>query len=175
MPPEVAAPLKELRIAARRVSGVVAAGDTLGTGPADPVEATIGIVLRAVGLPSDLRAAQVAFWLADLQILDSVSASLGETFDTDIRNFILSPRFAAAVLEAKPELAGSRKELRDQLLSQFPEPPAVTVDLLETMIRRALMLGRTELPLTIIALDEVQQFIRQDPGLTLKIQTMAER
>ncbi|MDE0177569.1 MAG: BREX system P-loop protein BrxC, partial [Gammaproteobacteria bacterium] len=175
LPPEVAAPLKELRIAARRAGGVVAAGDTLGTGPSDPVEATIGIVLRAVGLPSDLRAAQVAFWLADLEILDSVSASLGETFDTDIRNFILSPRFAAAVLEAKPELAGSTKELRDQLLSQFPEPPAVTVDLLETMIRRALMLGRTDLPLTVIALDEVQQFIRQDPSLTLKIQTMAER
>lgn len=175
LPPEVAAPLKELRIAARRAGGVVAAGDTLGTGPSDPVEATIGIVLRAVGLPSDLRAAQVAFWLADLEILDSVSASLGETFDTDIRNFILSPRFAAAVLEAKPELAGSTKELRDQLLSQFPEPPAVTVDLLETMVRRSLMLGRTELPLTIIALDEVQQFIRQDPSLTLKIQTMAER
>ena len=175
LPPEVAAPLKELRIAAQRAAGVVSAGDTLGTGPSDPVEATIGIVLRAVGLPTDLRAAQVAFWLADLGILDSVSASLGETFDTDIRNFILSPRFGAAVLEAKPDLAGSSKDLRDQLRSQFPEPPAVTVDLLETMIRRALMLGRTGLPLTLIALDEVQQFIRQDPSLTLKIQTMAER
>ena len=154
---------------------MVAAGDTLGTGPSDPVEATIGIVLRAVGLPSDLRAAQVAFWLADLGILHSVSASLGETFDKDIRNFILSPRFGAAVLEANSELASSSKELRNQLLSQFPEPPAVTVDLLETMVRRALMLGRTELPLTLVALDEVQQFIRQDPSLTLKIQTMAER
>ena len=154
---------------------MVSAGDTLGTGPSDPVEATIGIVLRAVGLPTDLRAAQVAFWLGDLGILGSVSASLGETFHTDIRNFILSPRFGAAVLEAKPDLAGSSKDLREQLRSQFPEPPAVTVDLLETMIRRALMLGRTELPLTLIALDEVQQFIRQDPSLTLKIQTMAER
>ena len=175
LPPEVGAPLKELRIAAQRARGVVAAGDTLGTGPSDPVEATLGIVLRAVGLPSDLRAAQVAFWLADLGILDSVRASLRSTFDTDIRNFILSPRFGAAVLAAKPDLAGSSNELRGLLLSQFPEPPAVTVDLLETMVRRALMLGRTELPLTLIVLDEVQQFIRQDPSLTLKIQTIAER
>ena len=175
LPSDVAAPLKELRIAAQRASGVVAAGDTLGTGPSDPVEATIGIVLRAVGLPSDLRAAQVAFWLADLGILDSVRASLCSTFDTDIRNFILSPRFGAAVLAAKPELAGSSSELSGLLRSQFPEPPAVTVDLLETMVRRALMLGRTELPLILIVLDEVQQFIRQDPSLTLKIQTIAER
>ncbi len=175
LPPEVSAPLKELRIAAHRARGVLAAADTLGTGPADPVEATIGIVLRAVGLPSDLRAAQVAFWLADLGILDSVRGALGRTFDTDIRNFILSPRFAAAVRAAKPDLAASSSELRGLLRSQFPEPPAVTVDLLETMVRRALMLGRTELPLTLIVLDEVQQFIRQDPGLTLKIQTIAER
>ena len=175
LPPEVAAPLKEFRIAALRAGGVVAAGDTLGTGPSDPVEATLGIVLRAVGLPSDLRAAQVAFWMADLGILDGVRASLGSTFDTDIRNFILSPRFGAAVLAAKPDLAGSSKQLSGLLRSQFPEPPAVTVDLLETMARRALMLGRTELPLTLIALDEVQQFIRQDPSLTLKIQTIAER
>ena len=157
-------------------SSYTTSGDiTLGTGPSDPVEATLGIVLRAVGLPNDLRAAQVAFWLADLGILDSVRESLGSTFDTDIRNFILSPRFSAAVLEAKPDLAGSSKELSVLLRSQFPEPPAVTVDLLETMVRRALMLGRTELPLTLIVLDEVQQFIRQDPSLTLKIQTISER
>ena len=175
LPPEVGAPLKEFRIAAQRARGVVAAGDTLGTGPSDPVEATLGIVLRAVGLPSDLRAAQVAFWLADLGILDSVRASLRSTFDTDIRNFILSPRFGAAVLAAKPDLAGSARELRNLLSAQFPEPPAVTVDLLESMVRRALMLGRTELPLTLIVLDEVQQYIRHDPSLTLKIQTIAER
>src|SRR5258707_340711 len=39
LPREVAAPLAELRIAAKRTGGVVAAGDTLGTGAADPAEA----------------------------------------------------------------------------------------------------------------------------------------
>lgn len=175
LPPEVSAPLKELRIAAKRAGGVVAAGDTLGTGPSDPAEATLGIILRAVGLPSDLRAAQVALWLASLDILDAVRNELGKTFLSDIRNFILSPRFSAAVLKAKPALADSPRELSGRLQSQFPEPPPVTVDLLETMARQALMLGRKELPLTLIVLDEVQQFIRQDPGLTLKIQTIAER
>lgn len=175
LPPEVLAPLKELRAATGRVGGAIAAGDTLGTGPSDPAEATLGIILRAVGLPSDLRAAQVALWLASEGILDAVRADLGATFHTDIRNFILSPRFGAAVLRAKPELANDTKDLSGKLQTQFPEPPPVTVDLLETMGRQALMLGRKELPLTLIVLDEVQQFIRQDPSLTLKIQTMAER
>ncbi|MER9746155.1 BREX system P-loop protein BrxC [Mesorhizobium sp. M0140] len=175
LPPEVAAPLKELRIAAKRAGGVVAAGDTLGTGAADPAEATLGIILRAVGLPSDLRAAQVAFWLDDTGILGAVRKDLGDGFDTHIRNFILSPKFGASVLKAKPELAETSRELGSKLQALFPEPPPVTVDLLETMARRALLLGRNELPLTLIVLDEVQQFIRQDPSLTLKIQTLAER
>ena len=149
LPPEVSAPLKELRIAARRVGGVVAAGDTLGAGPADPAEATLGILLRAVGLPSDIRAAQVALWLASISILDAVRADLGETFQTDIRNFILSPRFSAAVLRAKPELAANARDLSAMLQSQFPEPPPVTVDLLENMGRQALLLGRKEIPLTL--------------------------
>ena len=175
LPPEVTAPLKELRTAAKRAGGVVAAGDTLGTGPSDPAEATLGIILRAVGLPSDLRAAQVALWLDSLDILEAVQTELGDKFHTDIRNFILSPRFGAAVLKAKSDLAASAQELRGLLQSQFPEPPPVTVDLLENIARQALMLGRKELPLTLVVLDEVQQFIRQDPGLTLKIQIIAER
>ncbi len=175
LPPEVAAPLKELRTATTRMGGAVAAGDTLGTGPTDPAEATLGIILRAVGLPTDLRAAQVALWLASLDILDDVRNYLGSTFEVDIRNFILSPRFAAAVLKAKPDLANDAHELSSKLQTQFPEPPPVDVSLLEDMGRQALMLGRKELPLTLIVLDEVQQFIRQDPALTLKIQTIAER
>lgn len=175
LPGSVSAPLKELRIAAKRAGGVVAAGDTLGTGASDPAEATLGIILRAVGLPSDLRAAQVAFWLDDTGILDDVRQELGSGFDTHIRNFILSPRFGASVLKAKPELAESPRELGSKLQALFPEPPPVTVDLLENMARKALLLGRNELPLTLIVLDEVQQFIRQDPSLTLKIQTLVER
>jgi hypothetical protein len=104
LPAEVAAPLRELRTVTKRVDGAIAAGDSLGAGPADPAEATLGIILRAVGLPTDLRAAQVALWLADIGILDEVRRDLGPRFQTDIRNFILSPRFAAAVLKAKPDL-----------------------------------------------------------------------
>lgn len=175
LPPEVADPLKELRVAARRMGGVLAAGDTLGIGPSDPTEATLSIILRAVGLPADLRAATVALWLADNGILEAVRTTLGASFDRDIRSFLLSPRFAEAVLEARPDLAVDAQSLRGLLKAQFSEPPRVTIDLLTSMARDALMLGRSEIPLTLIVLDEVQQFIRQDPALVLNIQVIAER
>ena len=139
MPPEVVAPLRELRAVTKRMGGALAVGDTLGTGPNDPAEATLGIILRAVGLPSDLRAAQVALWLADLDILDRVKSDLAATFHADIRNFILSPGFSDAVLRAKPDIAANARTLNEMLRDQFPEPPPVTVDLLENMARQALL------------------------------------
>jgi hypothetical protein len=175
LPDQVLAPLRELRAAVKRCGGVIAAGDTLGTGPSDPAEATLSILLRAVGLPTDIRAAQVALWLADEGILDEVRTSLGENFDKHIRSFILSRDFHTAVLSANPSLGNDEKDISAKLRDQFPTPPPVTVDFLEDMGRRVLMLGRKEIPLTLLVLDEVQQFIRQEPGLTLKIQTIAER
>lgn len=174
IPPDVRRSLVELRNAAKRAGGAVVAGDTLGTGPEDPAEATLQIILRAVGLPTSLRAARVALWLDDLGLLSAMREKLGETFDKDISSFILSPRFAPALHALKPDHATSEGALRNLLAEQFPEPPPVTVDVLETMTRQALMLGRRELPLTLVVLDEVQQFIRQDPSLTLKIQSIAE-
>lgn len=175
IPASVKAGLKELRVAAKRAGGVVVGGDTLGNGPSDPTEATLQIILRAVGLPHQVRAAQVALWLHDEDLLAPMKQALGETFDTDITNFILSARFAPALHGLRPDLAEDAKSLRSFLRAQFPEPPPVTVDMLETMAKRALMVGRKELPLTLIVLDEVQQFIRQDPSLTLTIQGIAEQ
>ncbi len=175
IPASVKSGLKELRAAAKRAGGVVVGGDTLGNGPSDPTEATLQIILRAVGLPHQVRAAQVALWLHDEDLLEAMRGTLGAHFDTDIANFILSPRFAPALHELRPDLAKDAQDLRSFLRSQFPEPPPVTVDMLETMAKRALMVGRKELPLTLIVVDEVQQFIRQDPALTLTIQGIAEQ
>ncbi|HEY2480620.1 MAG TPA: hypothetical protein VGI30_00290, partial [Caulobacteraceae bacterium] len=174
IPGPLRAALTELRTKGRRSGGMLAAGDTLGTGPDDPAAATLQIILRATGLPTDVRAAKVALWLDDLGILPDMRAALGETFERDITSFVLSPRFTPALFNLKPDLATSAADLRKLLASQFPEPPPVTVDELETMAAQALLLGRTELPLTLIVLDEVQQFIKQDPAMTLKIQATAE-
>ena len=175
MPDDVAAVLRELRNAAKRGGGVHAAGGTLGGGPDSPILAALGIVLQSVGLPVDFRAARVAFWLEDEGILSTVQKRLAKTFDEDIRNFVLATRFHEAVLAEKPKLAKDAKELRDLLRATFPQPPAITVTDLSTMTRRALLLGKKELPLTLIALDETQQFIRNDPSRTLDIQNIAER
>ncbi len=175
MPGDLIAALKELRVLARRVGATHVAGDTLGAGADDSIKATLGIILRSAGLPTDIRAARVAFWLADEDILTVVRDALGSKFDDEIRNFVLSTRFAEAVLAAKPSLASSTKELRDYFRANFPQPPEVTVDDLVQITRRALTLENGIMPLTLIVLDEVQQFVRADPSRTLVIQAIAQR
>ncbi|WP_170340900.1 BREX system P-loop protein BrxC [Ruegeria arenilitoris] len=175
MPSGVAAALRELQTLAKRTGGLVAAGNVIGTGPSSPAEAVLSIILRAAGLPSDVRAAKVALWLNSLGILDQVRNELGSNFDGDIRNFVLSKRFAPAVLKADPSIASSVEKLRELLAAQFPEPSEITVDDLENITRQALMIGRTEFPLTLIVLDEVQEYLKQEPGDTLKIQEIAKR
>ena len=137
---ELPAELRALRSAAERAGGLHAAGGTLGSGADDPKLATLGIVLQSVGLPLDLRAARVAFWLADEGILDAVRARLGAGFDSAIRNFVLSTAFHQAVMAEKPSLAPSAGGLADRLRDNFPQPPEITVNELSSTIRRALLL-----------------------------------
>lgn len=172
---ELTAELRALRSAAGRAGGLHAAGGTLGGGADDPKLATLGIVLQSVGLPLDFRAARVAFWLADEGILDAVRARLGSNFDSAIRTFVLSSAFHQAVLSEKPSLAANPRDLSDRLKADFPQPPEITVNELSSTIRRALLLGRKELPLTLVVLDEVQQFLKNDPGRVLDMQNIAER
>jgi hypothetical protein len=172
---ELTAELRALRSAAERAGGLHAAGGTLGGGADDPKLATLGIVLQSVGLPVDFRGARVAFWLADEGILSAVRTRLGAEFDSAIRNFVLSTAFHKAVLAEKSSLATDARDLSDRLKANFPQPPEITVADLSSTVRRALMLGRKELPLTLVVLDEVQQFLKNDPGRVLDMQNIAER
>jgi len=172
---ELVAELRALRAAGDRAGGLHAAGGTLGGGSDDPKLATLGIVLQSVGLPLDFRAARVAFWLADEGILDAVRTRLGDTFESAIRNFVLSTAFREAVLAEKPSLAANARDLSDRLKADFPQPPELTVADLSSTVRRALLLNRKELPLTLVVLDEVQQFLKNDPGRALDVQNIAER
>ncbi len=172
--PDLVAELRALRAAAERAGGLHAAGGTLGGGADDPKLATLGIILQSVGLPLDFRATRVAFWLADEGILDAVRARLGDKFNSAIRTFVLSSAFHQAVLAEKPSLAANPRDLSDRLKADFPQPPEITVADLSSTVRRALLLNRKELPLTLVVLDEVQEFLKNDPSRVLEVQNIAE-
>jgi hypothetical protein len=173
-PSELNAELRLLRSAAERAGGLHAAGGTLGGGSDDPTLATLGIVLASVGLPMDFRAARVAFWLDDEGILNGVRNRLGDSFDTRLTRCVLDTGFHQAVLAEKPSLAASGKELADRLKVDFPQRELTAAELSST-IGRALLLNHKELPLTLVVLDETQEFLKKDPTRVLAVQNIAER
>jgi hypothetical protein len=176
MPSEVRAALRELRANANRLGGLLVGGSTLGRGAKDPVKAVLEIVFQATGLPSgkDLRPPLVALWLEEQGILADVRGMLGSDFDRAAGQFLLEDALATAALKAKPSLAADVDTLMDRLGRQFEREPEPTVALLGETARKALMVGRNEMPLTLILLDEVQQFIREDSNISLTIQLIAE-
>ena len=176
IPPDVRAALKELRTRGQRLgTQFVVGGTTLGSGAGDPVKAVLGVLMRAAGLPvtTDLRPMLCALWLDEQGVLDTVRAALGDAFPNALESFLLDDRIALAATAAKPSL-GSADTLMDRLNSQYAVEPEATPDLLVAKGRQALTLGGKPMPLTLIVLDEVQQFIREDPNRSLAIQTIAE-
>jgi hypothetical protein len=176
LPSEVRAALRELRTNAQRLGGLLVGGATLGRGAQHPVKAILDVVLAATGLPSggDLRPPLAALWLDEQGILGEVRANLGTDFDRAAREFLLDDGFATAALSAKPSLAPDVDSLMERFGRQFDREPEPTVALLVDTARKALMVGRNEMPLTLILLDEVQQYIREDSDISLTIQTIAE-
>ncbi|NGM24333.1 BREX system P-loop protein BrxC [Roseomonas stagni] len=177
MPGELRAALRELRTKAKQYGGLIVGGSTLGLGSQHPVKAVLEVIFRAAGLPTgtDLRPSLVALWLAEQGILDQVRRDLGSEFEDALGEFLLDDRLAVAALKAKPGLAPDADTLMDRLGKQFEREPEPTVELMTEKARQALTLGRSDIPLTLIILDEVQQFIREDEDISLIIQTIAEQ
>jgi hypothetical protein len=175
MSEDLKAALRSLRAAAARAGGLHCAGGGLDDGSDNPILSTLRIVLISVDLPDDFRAARVAFWLADEGILDAVRERLGAGFGPAIRNFVLSRPFHEAVLAERPDLGPTARDLSDRLKANFPQPAEITVADLSSMVRRALLLDRTELPLTLVVLDETQEFLKFHPDRSGTVRSIAER
>ncbi|MGH7089282.1 MAG: BREX system P-loop protein BrxC [Stellaceae bacterium] len=172
---DLRAALRSLRAAAARAGGLHCAGGGLDDGSDNPILTTLRLALLSVGLPDDFRAARVAFWLADEGVLDAVRERLADGFDSAIRNFVLSRPFHEAVLSERPDLGNSPRDLSDRLKANFPQPTEITVADLSSMIRRALLFNRKELPLTLIVLDETQEFLKYHSDQTGTVRSIAER
>lgn len=166
MPEELRHLLRELDIAGKRAGGLLAAAGTLPSGTTETVRLTIlSVLLRAVGLPAQYAQAQFCLWLADQGHLDAVKSAVeaaGKSWESELNSLYVSPPIAAALLACDPNFAANEQEARKTLRETFPHrlTDITTAEFL-AMARRALALqgNNGRLPLTLLVLDEVQQYI----------------
>lgn len=169
--------LKELSMQGRRHGTLHAAAGKLGAGAGDKVRlALLGIVFKSKGLPEQYNQAQFVLWMTREGILPTVEAELksaGRSLAQELPHMYVSSHLAKALLQARPGLAHTEADARKLLKEQFPQVTDVTSEQMTTAIEDALSVDG-KFPLTLVVLDEVQQFVGNDVEKAFQVQEVTE-
>jgi hypothetical protein len=179
LPDEVRALFRELDTQVAR-SGVpaVAANGTMPSGTGDLVRLTVlAVILRACGLPEQYPQARFCFWLREHGFLDAVRAAVekaGKSWFGELNNLYVSGLIAGALLKCDPNFASDERQARQVLRQQFPlQLSDITTAEFIAAVRSALA-PNGNLPLTILVLDEVQQYIADSMDRAVTMTELAE-
>lgn len=180
VPQRIEDSLRELSTLGQRNGGLWSAAGTLDAGAGSVRLAFLRIVLKAADLPADLAQARCVMWLKDEGLHDKVVADItarGLDWDTELDNMYVS-MLAETILTAKPGWATGADGAREQLFHAFPEQTDLTLDETVKVVERVLHSVSSrdgKFPCSLVVLDEVQQFINEDPDRALQVQLLIER
>lgn len=175
---DIKALLVELTNRSKGYGGVHAASGTLGAGAGDSVRLTLlEIIFRSKGLPPDYPQARFVMWLKEEKVFDQVKASVesaGKDWLRELNAMHVSPVLAKAILDhVKGFPASDPASVGDRLNTQFPVLEEITDAQMHDAINQALLVGG-KFPLTLVAIDEVQQWIGNTPDRTNRVQEVTE-
>lgn len=138
------------------------------------------LVMLGIDLPAEIGPGLLQFWLRSEGIEDQIKADLSakkRIFKTEILNFAMSDTFAEALLKARPNFASDIPAAKQTLREQYPaslDPSEDTIKHYITQMLKSKSPDGTQIPLTVIVADEVQQYIGSDGERSLQIQNIAE-
>jgi hypothetical protein len=179
LPPDLDAQFKELRTRGVQFGGVLSAAGTLSAGGTSAAISFLEIVLDAAGLPTHLPAAKLELWLRREGLLEAVVEELGarsKSLHAALRDMYVSTDLAHAILAGDPQFADSPREVLAALREQFPNEETISDDEFIQVLGDVLRGPDTDgqLPLTLIVLDELQQFVADDALRALEVQQLVE-
>ena len=169
--------LKELSTQAKRYGGAHAASGTLGAGASGSVRlALLRVLFKSVGLPEQYPIARFVMWLKREDIYEAVQKHVdqnGYDFAEELENFYVAEGLHEALVAVKPQVFSSPVACVETLNNLYPFVNDVSNDEMLKSIRQALTRDG-KLPLTLIALDEVQQYIGEDGQRSMDVQEAVE-
>lgn len=170
--------LKELNIQAKRYGGLRAASGTLGASSQDKSVrlALLAVVFRSVGLPEQYPIARFVMWLKKEGIFEEVKQlveSTGISWQEELDNFHVAEELHTVVAQMRPKLFSSAAICTQVLNNQYPPVQDVSSEEMIKAIRQALT-ESGKFPLTVIVLDEVQQYIGGSPDRSIAVQETVE-
>ncbi|MGD9659783.1 MAG: BREX system P-loop protein BrxC [Porticoccaceae bacterium] len=177
LPQEIKDHLKELSIVSNRHGGLHAASGTLGSGANNNVRlALLNIIFKSAGLPEQYHQARFVLWLKKQGIFDQVKAvveAAGDSWNDELEDLYVSRSIASALREIDNSLGDDVKEVRQLLREQYPNVQDVTNQQMVDAIYDALA-SNGQFPLTLVVLDEVQQYVGSDTDKAHQVQEVVE-
>ncbi|MBN1549946.1 BREX system P-loop protein BrxC, partial [bacterium] len=169
--------LAELTIQAKRYGGLHAASGTLGAGASGSVRlALLRIIFKSTGLPEQYPVARFVMWLRQEKIYDKIKSHIkqkGLDWNEELDNFYVAEGLHEALVEVKSNLFVSHQACVETLNNLYPYVQDVSNDDMIKAIRNALQKDG-KFPLTLIVLDEVQQYIGEDSKRSIEVQEAVE-
>ncbi len=169
--------LRELSTEGRRHGGLHAASGTLGAGASGSVRlALLRIIFKSVGLPEQYPIARFVMWLQSEEIYDKVRQEVendGYDWQEELDNFHVAEGLYTALVKIKPNLFSSSATCVETFTSIYPLVQDISSDDMLKAIGQALTKDG-KFPLTLIVLDEIQQYIGEDSQRSIKVQEVVE-
>lgn len=177
LPQSISDNFKELSTQAKRHGGLHAASGTLGASASGSVRlALLQIIFKSVGLPEQYPVARFVMWLKHEGIYEQVRTHVeqnGFDWNEELYNFYVAEGLHEALVQAKPNLFTSPTSCVQTLNNLYPYVQDVSSDDMLKAIQRALTKDG-KFPLTLVVLDEVQQYIGEDSQRSIDVQEAVE-
>ena len=169
--------LKELTTQSRRHGGLHAVSGTLGAGASGSVRlALLRLIFKSVGLPEQYGVAKFLLWLKAEGIYDIVREHIqnnGYNWEVELDNFYVAEGLHRALVSTKPYVFSTEQSCADILINLYPNVSDISSDEMIKTIHSCLRV-ENKLPLTLIVLDEIQQYLGEDIQRSSELQEMVE-
>lgn len=169
--------LKELSTQAKKHGGLHAASGTLGAAASGSVRlALLRIVFKSVGLPEHYPLARFVMWLKKEGIYEDVKRHVEQAdgdWQEELDNYLVAEILHSSLAKCKPNLFASAVTCAETLNNQYRNVDDISNDDMIKAIKQALSTAG-KFPLTMVALDEVQQFIGEDSERSMQVQETVE-
>jgi hypothetical protein len=179
LPQSVVDPLKELSVQAKRHGGVFAASGTLGASSRDKSVrlALLSIIFRAAGLPENYARAKFVLWLRKEKIEEAVQEHLRSNdydYKAELADMYVSDGLQQALRELKPGLFSNSDSYVIAMESQFRDQRDISNEEMLETIKRVIGTPNGGIPLTILVLDEIQQYIGENQDKPREVEEVVE-
>ncbi len=181
LPGEIREQFLELSNQAKRAGGLWSASGMLSESNNKSVRMLImGIVYKAAGLSSDYGRARFRLWVRQRGWEDEiVSRIVAAGFDPDeeFDQYLVSPEIGEAVWELSSAKSTDAETAQGRWDAQFNRDD-ISIDDMESALKEVLKLQSTDgksIPLTLIVLDEAQQYIDDNGARAQAVQEAVER